>query len=58
MGDDYTEEEAERRMNAALKRALNTPPTHRESGEKRGGQAKLSRPKRDKANASSDAKPA
>jgi hypothetical protein len=36
--EEYSDEEAERRMNEALRRALNTPPQPRTTGRRRKGE--------------------
>jgi hypothetical protein len=42
--DQYSDEEAERRMNEALRRALNTPPQPRTTGRRKGRKAGEDRP--------------
>jgi hypothetical protein len=42
--DQYGDEEAERRMNEALRRALNTPPQPRTTGRRKGRKSGEDRP--------------
>lgn len=49
-GDEYSDEEATRRMNEALRRALTTPPKRqKEMVGKSGKSSKREPPKKDKA---------